>query len=121
LNEPGGTAFGSRVPGVEAGGKTGTVQVIGRETTVKAGANKRKLGDHGWFAGFAPVDNPQMVVAVFVENGGHGNLSAAPLAKLLFEKRFGKPEAVPAPPQQRAQRAASDFVPVAGRGAGRSR
>jgi penicillin-binding protein 2 len=123
LNEAGGTAFGSRVPGVEAGGKTGTVQVIGRDTTVKAGANKRKLGDHAWFAGFAPIDNPQMVVAVFVENGGHGNLAAAPLAKLLFARRFGKPEAVPAtPPQQRAERnGAPSFVPVAGPGAGRPR
>jgi penicillin-binding protein 2 len=103
MNEPGGTAYGSRVPGVEAGGKTGTVQVIGHETTIKAGADRKRLADHGWFVGFAPIENPQIVVAIFVENGGHGNLSAAPLAKLLFAKKFGKTPAEPLPPpQQRA-------------------
>jgi penicillin-binding protein 2 len=90
LNEPGGTAFGSRPPDVEAGGKTGTVQVIGRETIVRAGAERKKLEDHAWFAGFAPLEDPQMVVVVFVEHGGHGSSAAAPLARDLFEKRFGK-------------------------------
>ncbi|HEY6146695.1 MAG TPA: penicillin-binding transpeptidase domain-containing protein, partial [Thermoanaerobaculia bacterium] len=104
LNEPGGTAYGSRVPGVEAGGKTGTTQVVGHDSTIRAGADRSKLQDHAWFMGFAPLDDPQMVVAIFVENGGHGNLAAAPLAKLLFEKRFGKPADAPAPPpQQRAE------------------
>jgi penicillin-binding protein 2 len=114
MNEAGGTAYGSRVPGLEAGGKTGTVQVIGHESTIRAGADRRKLQDHAWFMGFAPVEDPQMVVAVFVENGGHGNLAAAPLAKLLFAKRFGKPLDAPSPPSQRAQRAAEHgFVTVA--------
>ena len=39
-----------------------------------------------------------MVVVVFVENGGHGNLAAAPLAKALFEARFG---IVPPAPRRR--------------------
>ena len=105
LNEPGGTAFGSRPPDVEAGGKTGTVQVIGRETTVKAGADRKTLGDHAWFAGFAPIDDPQIVVVVFVEHGGHGSSAAAPLARDLFQKRFGKPQAKPPePPPVRAGR-----------------
>ncbi len=97
VNEPGGTAYGSRVPGVEMGGKTGTAQVVGRETTVKAGADRSKLQDHAWFAGFGPVPDPRMVVVVFVENGGHGSLAAAPLARALFAARFGAP---PAPPVQ---------------------
>jgi len=79
------------------GGKTGTAQVVGKGVTIKAGVDKSKLQDHAWFAGFGPVDDPQMVVVVFVENGGHGNLAAAPLAKLLFEARYApKP---PAPVQ----------------------
>ncbi len=121
LNEPGGTAFGSHVPGVEAAGKTGTVQVIGRESTVKAGADRTKLGNHGWFAGFAPRDNPEIVVSVFVENGGHGNLSAAPLAKLLFLKYFGKPmpePSAPRPQQQAAAPGGSHFVTAAKKQAG---
>ena len=39
VNEVGGTAYGSRVAGVEIGGKTGTAQVVGKETTVRAGAD----------------------------------------------------------------------------------
>ncbi|MDX1639842.1 MAG: penicillin-binding protein 2 [Balneolaceae bacterium] len=42
--------------------------------------------DHGWFISFAPLDNPQIVVAVLVENGGFGSISAAPIASLLIEK-----------------------------------
>ena len=98
LNEPGGTAFLSRVPGVEAGGKTGTVQVVGRESAVRPGADTRKLRDHAWFAGFAPVSDPKIVVAVFVENGGHGSSAAAPLAKLLLAHHLGKPIEPPPPP-----------------------
>ncbi|HEX7253209.1 MAG TPA: penicillin-binding protein 2 [Thermoanaerobaculia bacterium] len=106
MNEPGGTAFASRVPGVEAGGKTGTVQVIGRETTIRAGAERKKLEDHAWFAGFAPLNDPQMVVVVFVENGGHGGSAAAPLARELFLHRFGKapaPDSAQKPPLQAAR------------------
>ncbi|HTD51455.1 MAG TPA: penicillin-binding protein 2 [Thermoanaerobaculia bacterium] len=118
LNEPGGTAYGSRVPGVEAGGKTGTVQVIGRETTIKAGAERKRLEDHAWFAGFAPLDHPEMVVVVFVENGGHGSSAAAPLAKELFLHRFGKavsPEAAGKPPLRAAQPPPTGFAPAARR------
>jgi penicillin-binding protein 2 len=89
MNEPGGTAFLSRPPSVSAGGKTGTAQVVGRESGLTA---KGKYEDHAWFIGFAPIDDPQIVVAIFVENGGHGSAAAAPLAKALFEKRFGKGE-----------------------------
>ena len=108
VNEAGGTAYGSRVEGVEMGGKTGTAQVVGREATVRAGADKSKLQDHAWFAGFGPVKDPQMVVVVFVENGGHGNLAAAPLAKLLCDARFG---VVPKTPPAPAVRAAAPASP----------
>jgi len=95
LNEPGGTAYLSRIAGLDAAGKTGTAQVVGRETG--GDKPKGKYEDHAWFAGFAPVGDPQMVVVVFVENGGHGSAAAAPLAKQLFEARFGKkPETPPA-------------------------
>ena len=112
VNEPGGTAYGSRAQGIEMGGKTGTAQVVGHDTTVKAGADKSKLDTHAWFAGFAPVSDPQMVVVVFVENGGHGNLAAAPLAKALVEARFGTASTTP-PPAPGIQAAASDREGVA--------
>ena len=89
MNEPGGTGYAERVPGLNTAGKTGTVQVVGRETSELLPKSKR-IGDHAWFAGFAPVEDPQIVVVVFVENGGHGGSVAAPLAKAIFEKRFGR-------------------------------
>jgi penicillin-binding protein 2 len=89
MNEPGGTGYAQRVPGLNTAGKTGTVQVVGRETSEGLPKSKR-IGDHAWFAGFAPVEDPQIVVVVFVENGGHGGSVAAPLAKAIFEKRFGR-------------------------------
>ncbi len=104
LNEPGGTAFLSRVSAVDAGGKTGTAQVVGRESGLAA---KGKYEDHAWFIGFAPVENPQMVVVVFVENGGHGSAAAAPLAKQLFERRFGPPADEAAPAAEGVVRAAN--------------
>jgi penicillin-binding protein 2 len=103
VNEPGGTAFGSRVPGFEMGGKTGTAQVVGRETNTRGAADPSRYHDHAWFAGFGPTDKPAMVVVVFVENGGHGNLAAAPLAKALFETRYGiAPATAPKPAVQAA-------------------
>jgi len=114
LNEPGGTAFSSRVPGLEAAGKTGTTQVIGRESTIRAGAQRSKLEDHAWFAGFAPVDHPQIVVVVFVENGGHGSSAAAPLARQLLARRFGAtPQGEPRPLELSAGSApVSGFTPA---------
>ena len=94
MNEPGGTGYAQRVPGLNTAGKTGTVQVVGRETN-EGRAKSKRIEDHAWFAGFAPVEDPQIVVVVFVENGGHGGAVAAPLAKAIFEKRFGR---TPAPP-----------------------
>jgi penicillin-binding protein 2 len=90
VNEPGGTAFSSRLPGLDIGGKTGTAQVIGREAVIRAGAERKKLEDHAWFTGFATVEDPRLVVVVFVENGGHGGSAAAPLAREIFAKFFEK-------------------------------
>jgi penicillin-binding protein 2 len=66
------------------------VQVIAYAGRIKATALPFKFRDHAWFASFAPRDNPSMVVVVFVEHGGAGGADAAPLAKLMFESRFGE-------------------------------
>lgn len=88
VNEAGGTGGNARIAGLDVSGKTGTVQVIRQIGWVKAESLPFKFRDHAWFASFAPFDNPQMVVVVFVEHGGHGGADAAPLAKLLYEARF---------------------------------
>ena len=46
-----------------------------------------------WFASFAPVGDPKYVVAVMVEQGGHGGESAAPVARAIYQKLFGLPVA----------------------------
>ena len=88
VNEDGGTGGAARVAGLDISGKTGTVQVIAQHGWIKSEGLPFKYRDHAWFASFAPLKNPQMVVVVFVEHGGHGGSDAAPLAKLLYEARF---------------------------------
>ena len=45
---------------------------------------------HAWFAAYAPVKAPEIVVVVFMEGGGHGGSVAAPVAKRIFQKYFEK-------------------------------
>ena len=42
--------------------------------------------DHAWFVAYAPVEDPQIAIAVLIEHGGHGGDAAAPMAKKVFEK-----------------------------------
>ncbi len=73
-----GTATAARIPGVAVAGKTGTAQVEGGDP-------------HAWFIAFAPVERPQIAVAVVVLNGGDlgseatGGAVAAPIAKTVME------------------------------------
>jgi penicillin-binding protein 2 len=68
-------------------GKTGTAQVLGIKQNEEYDAEKlaERHRDHGLFIGFAPVDNPKIVVAVIVENGGGGSSAAAPVARKVFD------------------------------------
>ncbi len=68
-------------------GKTGTAQVFGlkEEEKYDAEAIAEKLRDHALFISFAPVDDPQIVVAVIVENGGSGAAVAAPIARAIMD------------------------------------
>jgi len=65
--------FYANLPDIEVAGKTGTAQ------------NPHGL-NHGWFIAFAPMDDPQIAVAVLMENAGYGSISAAPVAGLIIEK-----------------------------------
>ena len=88
VTRPGGTAAGAGAgaPYLFAG-KTGTAQVIG----IKQGARyvesqvHARHRDHALFISFAPADNPKIVVAVMVENGGHGGSTAAPVARKVTD------------------------------------
>ena len=68
-----GTARGSKIPGISAGGKTGTAQ--------------NPHGDnHSIFIAFAPVEDPQIALSIIIENGGYGSTWAAPIASLMMER-----------------------------------
>jgi len=96
-----GTGSRARIVGYDISGKTGTAQVISNEGAKAAkGKTDKDLRDNGWFVFFAPRDNPQIAGAVMVEHGGHGGVTAAPIARhvldTFFAKREGRP--LPAPP-----------------------
>lgn len=73
VNEPGGTARRARIDDMIVCGKTGTAQNPHGE-------------DHSVFIAFAPMDNPKIAIAVFIENAGFGGTWAAPIASLMIEK-----------------------------------
>lgn len=68
-------------------GKTGTAQVFSLDEDEEYDAEeiRERLRDHALFVGFAPVDDPQIAVAVIVENGGSGSGTAAPVARAMFD------------------------------------
>jgi penicillin-binding protein 2 len=93
-----GTGGNARLVGYDVSGKTGTAQVISLEGGKAAkGKTEKDLRDNGWFVFFAPRDNPQISGVVFVEHGGHGGTTAAPIAKHVLETFFAKREGRPLP------------------------
>ena len=72
---PEGTAPSAHVPGVDIAGKTGSAQVVSLAVRAKH-ANNEALNQNGWFVGFTPRRNPDVIVAVLFEGGEHGKLAA---------------------------------------------
>jgi len=79
-----GTGRGAAVAGLDICGKTGSTQVMSRERAEKLAEAGIEIKTHSWFSGFAPRDEPQIVVTVLVEYGGGGGETAAPLAGRMF-------------------------------------
>jgi penicillin-binding protein 2 len=82
----GGTGQGARVEGFDVCGKTGSTQIMSRESAERLARAGREVKTHSWFSGFAPRENPRLVVTVLVEFGGGGGATAAPVAGRIFEK-----------------------------------
>ncbi|MGB5554617.1 MAG: penicillin-binding transpeptidase domain-containing protein [Flavobacteriaceae bacterium] len=76
-----GTAASLQIPGIEIAGKTGTV-----ENFIKIDSVKTQLTDNSVFVAFAPVDNPKIAIAVYIQNGYFGARYAGHIASLLIEK-----------------------------------
>ncbi|MBY0356785.1 MAG: penicillin-binding protein 2 [Candidatus Obscuribacterales bacterium] len=74
-----GTGGATRLGNVEVAGKTGSAEAP------PAGSRT-----HAWFCCYAPADNPRIAICAFVEHGGHGGSTAAPIARVVLEKFFGK-------------------------------
>lgn len=68
----GGTCHGAAIPGYDVCGKTGTAQNRGH--------------DHSAFMGFAPMEEPRIAVAVYIENGGFGATFGVPIGRLIMEQ-----------------------------------
>lgn len=89
LNDPDGTAYDHRLRYIHAAGKTGTAQVRSLESVrLEDGEVVFRDRDHAWFVAFAPVENPHIVVAVFLEHGGQGSSAAAPVAMRIIDRYF---------------------------------
>jgi penicillin-binding protein 2 len=79
-------------------GKTGTAQVftVGQNERYKESEVAERLRDHALFVAFAPADDPQLAVAVLVENGRSGSGTAAPIARKVFDAYLAPQAAAPA-------------------------
>ena len=98
-NERFGTSYKSRIddPKYQFAGKTGTAQVkkitkLQRELDLDTAQIPYEERDHAWFVAFGPYENPRYAMCVFVEHGGSGSSTAAPIAKKLMKKVIDRHE-----------------------------
>ena len=88
VTKEGGTAaFIGRTSSYNMSAKTGTAQVFSLKKGEVYDESKLsdELKDHALFIAFAPSENPKIVIAIVVENGGHGGSTAGPIAKKVFD------------------------------------
>jgi len=93
VNEAGGTGNSVKLQGIEFCGKSGTAQMMSYSAASRLGLGKGK--NDGWFVGFAPRRNPEIVVAAVVEDTAeHGGTAAGPvvrdIVKAYYEKKDKK-------------------------------
>lgn len=84
-----GTGRSAKSEVVAIAGKTATVQVVEQVTWTTNEELPVEHRDHSWFASYAPVEAAELVVVAFVEHGGAGSRSAAPIARAIHERYFG--------------------------------
>lgn len=80
-----GTAQNSKIKGITLAGKTGTA-----ENFIKINGKRKQLTDHSIFIGFAPAEDPEIAICVFIENGYWGTRWAAPISSLIAEKYLNR-------------------------------
>jgi penicillin-binding protein 2 len=72
---PEGTAPSAHIPGIDIAGKTGSAQIVSLALRAKH-QNSAEFAQNGWFVGFTPRRNPDIIVCVLFEGGEHGKLAA---------------------------------------------
>jgi penicillin-binding protein 2 len=90
VNEGGGTAAAIKLQGIEFCGKSGTAQVIGENAKTRFGKGEKKFNNNAWFVGYAPRRDPEIVVAVLVEEGGHGASASGPIVRDIIKAYYDK-------------------------------
>lgn len=79
------------LPQIHAAGKTGTAEFPGERDA------EGHLPTHAWFGAFAPYENPEVAIVVFLADGGQGALEAVPVASKILRHYFQVPEPTPTP------------------------
>jgi penicillin-binding protein 2 len=90
VNEEGGTAYFTRLEGFEFAGKTGTAEFcddVALETGI-CYLGIKVQPTHAWFVAYAPVQNPQIAISVYVWHGGQGSGVAAPITQRILNEYF---------------------------------
>src|SRR5579872_6152417 len=90
---PEGTAPSAHVAGIDIAGKTGSAQIVSLATRARF-KNSEDLAQNGWFVGFTPRRNPDIVVCVLFQGGEHGKL-AARLATQVIKAYVDKQRRIP--------------------------
>jgi len=90
MNEQGGTGYALRLQDVEFCGKSGTAQLMSYTAGSRIGGREGKL-TNGWFVGYAPRRNPEIVVAVLVQGSTeHGGTTAGPIVRDIVKAYYDK-------------------------------
>jgi penicillin-binding protein 2 len=84
-----GTSTKAQVPGIRVAGKTGTAEFCDDIARNLGLCYTGHTPTHAWFISFAPVDNPQIALVVYIYNGGEGSEHAVPVAKKILDYYFG--------------------------------
>ena len=89
INEPGGTGNSIKLQGIEFCGKSGTAQIMSYAASSRLGMGKGK--NDGWFVGFAPRRDPEIVVAALVQDTSeHGGTVAGPVVRDIVKAYYDK-------------------------------
>jgi penicillin-binding protein 2 len=95
---PEGTAPSAHIPGIDIAGKTGSAQIVSLALRAKH-QNNADFAQNGWFVGFTPRRNPDVIVCVLFEGGEHGKLAArlaTQVIKAYVDKQRRQPNKVAA-------------------------